>query len=88
MKLEIGVQWDKFKLNKYCWYPKETYFSKKPRSYGCQIGSWGLVCNHRHRQGQPGQQGLAGGRAVVGDGMRLAAVGDGKQGRPVSRSLG
>ena len=56
-----------------------------------------LVCNHQHLQGQPGQQGLVGGRAVAGDGKvavveeggrRLAVEEGGRQGQTVSWGLG
>ena len=56
-----------------------------------------LVYNHQHLQGQPGQQGLAGGWAVVGDGKvavvgegerRLAVEEGGRQGQTVSWGLG
>ena len=56
-----------------------------------------LVCNHQHLQGQPGQQGLVGGRAVAGDGKvavveeggrRLAVEEGGRQVQTVSWGLG
>ena len=47
-----------------------------------------LVCNHLHLQGQPGQQELAGGRAVAGDGKVAVVEEGGMQGRTVRLGLG